>query len=169
MNVRDEFKNNTVEQNQAIARAHTKGFAVATFNLKGDLNLGTIMRTAHLTGAERFFILGHRGFDRRSSVGVQNYLIPEKHDECKDYLTTNHLLYHHGYTPVIVEQGGKKFKDWLSLSNHYGFKPCFVFGPEEGFPSDFPAHIELEQTGVSRSYNVSSAAAIVLYNWSFGR
>jgi tRNA(Leu) C34 or U34 (ribose-2'-O)-methylase TrmL len=184
MNVRDEFKNNSVEQNQAIARESAKNFAVATFNLKGDLNLGTIMRTAHLAGAEKFFIFGHRGWDRRSAVGVQNYIDYEKHDEVKSYSDVNQVLCTQNpdgtwkrYRPVVVEQGGEDLFDWLNtfhgleeFNKSKGIKmvpPCFIFGPEEGFPSDWPADIELKQLGVSRSYNVSSAAAIVLYNWSF--
>ena len=181
MNVLDKYKNNTVEENQAIAKFLTKNFAVATFNLKGDLNLGSIIRTSLLTGAKDFFILAHRKWDRRSAVGNHNYLNVEQHDECVDWKTTEELLVSRNYIPVVVEQGGKplaefmnfykpasRFKFWNRkiLSN---YSPCFIFGPEEGFPDGWPAHLELEQTSVGRSYNVSSAASVILYNWSFGK
>lgn len=178
MNVREEYKNNSVEENQKIARSFTKNFAVATFDLKGDLNLGVIMRTAHLTGAKDFFILNHRQWDRRSAVGVHNYINVEKHDECKDWKSTENLLLNRGYYPVVVEQGGKSMHQWMIYlkqvekdhkeNNLTYLYPCFIFGPEDkGFDETWPRHIELEQTGVTRSYNVSAAASIVLYNWSF--
>jgi tRNA G18 (ribose-2'-O)-methylase SpoU len=168
-NVKDEYKELTLQQIQAKAKQLTKGFAVAAFNLKGDLNLGSIIRTALLTGAENFYILGHRQFDRRSSVGAQNYINVEKHDECVDWLTSEKAIIGKGYSPTVVEQGGVIFKDWLAIPiyNSNSLPPCFIFGPEEGFKDDWPAHIELEQTSVGRSYNVSAAAAIVLYQWSF--
>lgn len=172
LNVQDKYKGNTVEQNQAIAKATTKNFAVATFDLKGDLNLGTIMRSAHLTGARDFFILNHRQWDRRSAVGVHNYLNVEKHDECTDWPSTQKFLYSRDYDPVVVEQGGVGLELWLREKGYYKnepqLKPCFIFGPEDtGFPIEWPRDVSLEQTGVSRSYNVSAAAAIILYMWSF--
>jgi tRNA G18 (ribose-2'-O)-methylase SpoU len=171
MNVRDELKGNTVEQNQAIAKSMVKDFAVATFNLKGDLNLGSTIRTAQLTGAKDFFILNHRQWDRRSAVGSHNYINVEKHDECKDWNTTYKFLKSCGYSPIVVEHGGLKLKEWMKAARFFDSifpPPCFIFGPEDnGFPSDFPRHLEIEQTGVTRSYNVASASAIVLYTWSF--
>lgn len=173
MNVRDDLKGNTVEQNQEIARSTAKPFAVATFDLKGDLNLGTIMRTAHLCGAKEFFILNHRQWDRRSAVGVHNYMPVHKHDECKTWEDTNLMLVKRGYFPVVVEQGGMDWKRWKKIWKWkrylpYIGKPCFIFGPEDsGFPETWPRHVSLKQAGVTRSFNVSAAAAIILYDWSF--
>lgn len=188
MNVRDELKGNTVEQNQEIARSTAKPFAVATFDLKGDLNLGTIMRTAHLCGAKDFFILNHRAWDRRSAVGVHNYIPVHRHDECKDWVSTAKLLMSKNYLPFVVEQGGMEWSLWRTwwrnskrtrynyttkqyeyvATNGEVYHPCFIFGPEDtGFPEDWPRNISLQQAGVTRSFNVSSAAAILLYDWSF--
>lgn len=177
-NVRDDLKSLTVDEIKAT-RKH-KNFAVATFNLKGDLNLGSIMRTAEITGAKDFFICGHRSWDRRSAVGVHNYINVEKHEECIDFESTEKLLYSKEYFPVVVEHDGKDMNKYFShlrkvYQEHEGenlsvLYPCFIFGPEDtGFSSDWPAHLSLEQMGVSRSYNVSSAASIILYNWSFGK
>lgn len=176
-NVRDDLKSLTVDEIKAT-RKH-KNFAVATFNLKGDLNLGSIMRTAEITGAKDFFILGHRSWDRRSAVGVQNYLNVEKHEECVDWKTTSNFILDRGYRPIVVEQGGENLFSWLeyekSLEKFNRLKGCtmipvcFIFGPEDTGLPDWPAHISLEQIGVSRSYNVSSAASVILYNWSFGK
>lgn len=168
-NVRDDLKSLTVEEIKAT-RKH-KNFAVATFNLKGDLNLGSIMRTAEITGAKDFFILGHRKFDRRSAVGVHNYINVEKHEECVDFETTRSMLAVNYYYPIVVEQGGKTMDETFDLIKGITgcYSPCFIFGPEDTGLPDWPAHISLEQIGVSRSYNVSSAASIILYNWSFGK
>ena len=172
-NVRDDLKHLSVEDIRA--QRTTKGFAVATFNLKGDLNLGSIMRTAEITGARDFFILGHRQWDRRCAGVVQNYLNFEKLDECVDWGTTCDLVIAKDYSPIVIEQGGMILGEWIDVFNKSSltvsweaYPPCFIFGPEDtGFPKDFPAHISLPQVGVSRSYNVSAAAAIVLHAWSF--
>lgn len=168
LNVLDKYKINSVEENKLIAKSLMKGFATATFNLKGDLNLGSIIRNSLLCGANEHFILAHRQWDRRSAVGVHNYIPVHKHDEVTNAKEAYHLLCPLGYYPVIVEQGGHPmniFYKFLRLNN---LKPCFIFGPEEGFPEDWVPTVELQQTSVGRSFNVASAAAIILYEWSFG-
>ena len=70
----DEFKNMTLDQIQAIQKRESLPFAVAALNLTGGLNLGSIIRSAVIFGAEKFFIVGKRRYDRRSTVGAQNYI-----------------------------------------------------------------------------------------------
>ncbi len=171
-NVRNDLKTSTLEEIKTSRT--TKPFSVATFNLKGDLNLGVIMRTAELVGARDFFILGHRQWDRRSAVGTQHYINVEKHEECVDWATTRDFLYTRNYVPVVVEHGGYDIDRYIKAvtvdGNREWYKPCFIFGPEdEGFPSDWQASVSIKQLGVSRSYNVSAAASIVLYKWSFDK
>jgi tRNA G18 (ribose-2'-O)-methylase SpoU len=49
-NVRDEYKNNTVEQNVAITLSEQRRFSVACINITGELNIGMMIRSACLLG-----------------------------------------------------------------------------------------------------------------------
>jgi tRNA G18 (ribose-2'-O)-methylase SpoU len=73
-NVRDEYKDNTVEQNQNICKADRLQFSVGVINVTGCLNVGMMVRSACLLGAENFYIFGRRKFDSRSTVGAENYI-----------------------------------------------------------------------------------------------
>jgi len=170
-NVRDEFKHLNLDEIKAEHTNQVLPFSVCALNLTGDLNLGMILRTACLTGAERAFIFGKKTYDRRSTVGAQNYLdivkvsgIDDTGELCKDkfYDTMNE----YEYIPVFVEQGGTPIE--LHSIVDTSLKPCYIFGNEGiGIPSSLISsskRVSLSQVGVLRSYNVSSAAAIVMYH-----
>jgi len=169
-NVADEYKDNTVEENRDLCRKNSLPFSIAAMSVAGDLNIGMMMRTASLLGARDFFIFGRKKYDKRSTVGAQNYInvhqspmdVKSFHDVCQDT----------GYSPVFIEQGGLT----MPLSDHewdlmtMGREPMFVFGSEsDGIPEDiiytFPYApvISLPQHGVLRSYNVASAMSIVTW------
>ena len=73
-NVRDEFKDNTVAENVAICNRDRLKFSVGCINVTGDLNIGMMIRSACLFGAENFYIFGRNKFDKRSTVGAENYI-----------------------------------------------------------------------------------------------
>ena len=167
-NVADEYKDNTVEENRAICNKQSLPFSIAVMSVAGDLNIGMMMRTASLLGASDFFIFGRRKYDKRSTVGAQNYInvhrypmdVKSLHDVCQDT----------GYQPVFIEQGGLTLPLTEGEWNRMPTKPMFVFGSEsDGIPEDiiytFPYApiISIPQRGVLRSYNVSSAMSIVTW------
>ena len=167
-NVADEYKDNTVEENRAICNKQSLPFSIAVMSVAGDLNIGMMMRTASLLGASDFFIFGRRKYDKRSTVGAQNYInvhrypmdVKSLHDVCQDT----------GYQPVFIEQGGLTLPLTEVERNRMPTKPMFVFGSEsDGIPEDimytFPYApiISIPQRGVLRSYNVSSAMSIVTW------
>jgi hypothetical protein len=69
-------------------------------------------------------------------VGAQNYIQVHKitallDDETPDYPKIFEDIISHGYTPVLVEQGGTKIRDYIWPEN-----PCIVLGNESsGFPA----------------------------------
>ena len=73
-NVRDEFKDNTVAENVAICNRDRLKFSVGCINITGDLNIGMMIRSACLLGAENFYIFGRNKFDKRSTVGAEKYI-----------------------------------------------------------------------------------------------
>ncbi len=178
-NVRDEYKDNTVEENRRICRDESLGFGIAALNLTGDLNIGIMIRTASLLGAEKFFIFGRRQYDKRSTVGAHKYIDMERPGEFSfEYLMK--ICDENDYIPVLIEQGGgdiRRLEEAFSTSYVRDHKPLFIFGSEsEGIPEFiiedivkwFPISLRFSvpQCGVLRSFNVSSAMTIVTWEWS---
>jgi len=177
-NVRDDLKDLSLEELKDVQGQDTIPFAVCVVNVLGDLNVGMILRSACCFGAEKFFIIGRRKFDRRSAVGAQNYMdivrvnaIDDLEIDSQKVMDT---ITEHGYTPLIYETGGRDFREmkhvWPEL-NEAEAKPCLIFGNEgHGLPEDLiqmiPAkhRIAIPQWGVLRSLNVSAAASIAMYD-----
>lgn len=162
-NVKDELKRHTLKElndNQPKF-----GYAVAAYNIDKGLNIGTMIRTSVLFGADEFFIFGDNKWDKRSTVGAQNYIKITK-------LTNKDLfeeLNNRGYYPVIFEPNKTNF-DPSEIIHTKNSKPCFIFGSEnEGIPAKYLEQTNdiysIPQYGVLRSLNVSVACGIILYSY----
>jgi len=173
-NVSDEFKNMNLEEIRAIQKIESLPFAVGALNLTGGLNLGSIIRSAVIFGAEKFYIIGKRRYDRRSTVGAQNYIDIEYIEEDVSGIEGQKRILDkigEDYNPIFIEQGGTDIS--IQNFNHWN-KCCFIFGEEgTGIPTsmielsnqynDKDRVLSIDQIGVLRSLNVSAAAAIVMY------
>lgn len=172
-NVLDQYKNLTLLELRDVIDNDKLPYAVCVLNLTGDLNVGMIMRTACLMGAERMIIFGRRKYDKRSTVGSQNYITVDRIDGLEDDLTydieafdTAMSLWN--YQPICIETGGPTINqfNWKDLTQ----KPCLVFGNEgRGIPDsilrDLP-RVSIPQRGVLRSLNVAVAAGIACWEVS---
>ena len=69
-NVHDHLKTHTVEELKALTLQHEFPFWVLCLNILGDLNFSTVVRSAHLLGAERVVAYGRRKIDTRGMVGA---------------------------------------------------------------------------------------------------
>lgn len=169
LNVRDDLQNFTVDE----IRLHQPkmGFSVCSVNILGDLNAGTMMRTAVLYGADEFFIAGRRKFNRCSTVGAMNYIDINMIDcmtgeldiDSKKILDT---ILAAGYVPVVCETSGTDIRSY-----QFPERPCFIFGNEGlGLPQDMieavKEKVSIHQFGVMRSHNVSVAASIVMHEFT---
>lgn len=179
-NVRDEYKHLSVDDLKQIQSETTLPLRVCAVNIEGDLNVGMMARTAALIGVEKFYIFGRRRFDRRSLVGAQNYLPIERvdgldesgnidHDKFLKFCDQEQLI------PILFEHGGTLLGklSWNTLFNDakkVNKTLCLVFGNESsGFPENFRSvhtTVSIYQTGVLRSFNVSAAAAIAMWDCS---
>lgn len=170
-NVADEFKSLSLSEVQQFQKKNCLPYSIALLNLKGGLNIGAIIRSAVIFGAERVYIIGKRRFDRRGCVGSQNYIdlkfIELDPTDPSEQTKILDIIICDGYTPSFIETGGYD----INCENFY-YKPkqCFVFGEEgNGIPSGILHNdvyggkvYSIPQVGVIRSLNVASAAAIVM-------
>jgi tRNA G18 (ribose-2'-O)-methylase SpoU len=181
-NVLDEYKDSSLEELKNITAEKTFPFWVMTLNVLGDLNVSTVIRSAHLYGAEKVVIFGRRRIDNRGHVGAAHYTPVERVLGLKDVdseVLEKDLFIKYcnkfNVVPIFIEQGGQncyeyswitKFQEIFSQNK----KPMFVLGTEQtGVPSelldtvtDFGGDIiSIPQRGVIRSHNLSMAFATV--------
>lgn len=159
-NVKDELQGKELEEIKAVQPR--LGFSVAAINIDGELNIGMMLRSAVIFGANTFYIFGKKRYDKRSTVGAQNYINIVKQDlELFDacMLVAN-------IKPIFFEPGGEKYIPFDVFRKGL-YHPCFVFGSEkEGIPASIVKKQQtyaIPQYGVLRSLNVSAAASIVMY------
>ncbi len=184
LNVHDHLKGKSVEELRELCDKDRLPFAVCILNVTGELNTGTIIRNALLTGAEKVALIGRRKYDKRGAVGSQNYIEIERIDALKeDGLTIDEEVFWdwlregQGYKPFFVEQGGTPLSDidWYNwVMSIQPLRPCLVFGNENrGIQDDILNDrrgriVSIPQKGVIRSYNVASASGIVMYSMAAG-
>ena len=168
-NVHTYLQGFSIEHNQTHATKSSFGYAVLIYNLKGDKNTGTIIRTSVAMGASKIFIIGDRQYDQRTVVGAKHYIdierikgIPDPRDLLK------------GFSPICVEQGGVA-SNKVEWSRRSSLPPCFIMGSEDiGIPPEFIAkcaempgflRVSIFQYGVIRSLNVATAHSILLHEY----
>ena len=174
LNVRDEFKHLSHEEHLELHDDSRLPYAIACINLTGDLNVGSIIRSAAMLGCETVFIYGRKKFDKRGLVGAHNYQrieyitidIPDEMGDFPPDLNYEILIQTldgMGYTPFGLETGGARIDqmDFREIQS-----PCIVVGNENmGLPDYLRTRLPLvsiPQSGVMRSLNVSVAAAIAM-------
>jgi tRNA (guanosine-2'-O-)-methyltransferase len=174
LNVRDELKHLSHEEHLLMHDESRLPYAVACINLTGDLNVGSIIRSAAMLGCETVYIYGRKKFDKRGVVGAHNYqrveyISIDLPDEVGDfppdinYEILLQVLEGQGYTPFGLETGGARI-DQMAFTQIQS--PCIIVGNENmGLPNYLRNKIPLvsiPQTGVMRSLNVGVAAAIAM-------
>ena len=178
LNVHDHLKDLSIPELRQLCDEDRLPFGVCVLNVTGELNVGTIVRNALLTGAERVAVLGRRKYDKRGTVGSENYINVDRIDALEDDGVTIEAdvfwdwIAKHNYTPVFCELGGTPLNefDWHEVRARADDEICLVFGNEnrgiqENILNDPRGSIvSIPQRGVIRSFNVGSASAIVMYS-----
>ncbi len=185
-NVHEHLKSLSVEELREINLQDRLPFQVMALSLTGDMNIGNIIRTSLLQGAEKVYIYGRRKIDSRGSVGSQNYIDVDRiygfegdgNDLAFDVDRFRAILADNTLYPVFVEQGGLtlgKF-NWADLPLD-GKKILLILGNEtNGIPESFlnlqneiaSTIVSIPQRGVVRSFNVGTAMAIVSWDLRVG-
>lgn len=179
-NVRDEFKHLPTAEIKQLVEQNQLPFSVAALSITGDLNLGAFLRSAHLMGAKEAFVIGRRKLDRRSLVGMQNYMtIHRIEGRNDDMMSINPDVVHevfteHNLMPVVIELNGTPLSEmnWHQILDKPVAFPCLIIGNEgRGIGDDvldmlrtLPGHVQVSipQRGAGRSHNVSIAGSIVM-------
>lgn len=176
-NVRDEYKDNTYEQNVAISLSEQRKFSVACINITGELNIGMMIRSACLLGAENFYIFGRKKFDKRSTVGAEKYIniVQYAFDDPihADTEILDRLYYLMKWNSIVLcEHGGTEVGSYQTKQMYKELQnPLFIFGSEShGLPDvvaqdDHFYKVSIPQRGVLRSFNVSAAMNIIVWDY----
>jgi len=194
LNVRSEYQHLEPEQLKKIQKSVSFNCEVLLFNIRTSGNIAMIIRTACLMGCKQVIICGRKHYDKRFTVGAENYIPvnyiekplkvtidckkgtnPVQYIETYDYNVEEFIKCCEGRTPVFLEQGGKDIQgiSWKLVEN-----PLVILGNESiGIPRDFIKSVKeilpqtltvsIQQYSVMRSLNVAVAASIVL--WEINR
>lgn len=182
LNIRDSLKTLTVGELKELAQNDRLPFAFAALSVTGDLNVGAMLRTAHLLGAREGYVIGRRKIDNRSLVGIQNYFnIHRLEGRNEDMMSINsdrvkEIFIEHNLIPIVMEDGGTPLHemDWQEVFNSPPGLPTIVAGNEgRGIDSKTLTalseitgfrQISIPMRGVMRSFNVGHALSIVLWD-----
>lgn len=166
LNVRPALQHLDYEDVLAIQQQVRLPFAVCALNVHKDLNIATMIRTAVVLGASDFYVFGRRAIDRRGTVGAQNYInlfrVEGLDDEDISTEKFENWVSTVPYTPIFCETDGEDYRqfDYSRIGN-----PMLVMGEEQlGLPEDIKRKytVRVPQVGVTKSLNVSIAAAIIM-------
>lgn len=163
-NVTDEFKG--MSEKSIVAELDSRGveLEVAIENTLRDFNMGSIVRSANAFGIRTIHIVGRRQWNRRGAMMTDKYL---------------HVVYHASFDELRLYARENLFRV-VAVDNVKGSIPLeqadrtkrsiLLFGQEgPGLSSEALAVadsiVAIEQTGSTRSLNVSVAAGIVMYTW----
>lgn len=180
LNVHTHFQHLSIPELQNLSKKDRLPYSLMLLSVTGELNIGVAVRSAHLLGASNVYIVGRRKYDKRSTVGAQNYVdvfnnfALDKDYEHVDVSVVRNLLIEKNMTPIMVEHGGLEVGtfDWKEKLDKIK-NPCLILGSEgNGIPDDIlnleqelgGFRVSILQLGVIRSYNVSVAASIVMHD-----
>lgn len=163
-NVIDEMKGLDEDRIRMLRSERSLPFAIAVNNISGGLNLGVIIRTANFLGAKEIFYFGRKHYDKRSTVGTHIYTTVSYVHE-----TSEIEAIAKEYFMVGLENN---VEDCYNINDVkcYPKKTCFVLGEEgTGLNKDIlnlcDILVEIPGCGTVRSLNVSTAAAIAMYDY----
>lgn len=182
-NVKDEFQLNTTDVNKHIYEEMSVSAEVACINLKNNLNIGTLVRTASLFAIAKIHIIGKKKYDRRGAVGLQNY-IPvihhsavthdEKGDADVDQMIDILIKLSQTHFLIFIEQTSRSV-GLIDMNKNIVMQtkpPIFIVGSEScGIPQKIvesfsdSIFVEIPQRGIGRSHNVTCALSMILWEY----
>lgn len=167
-NVQERYKNSLDSEIRADLE-RTRSDAVQIFmNTESDFNVATSIRTHNALNAKECYMVGRRKYDRRGTVGTHHYTTIFHADT---FLEVFEKLKSEGYTVYAVENNvpGRISRNIWDVE--FPSRSAFVYGTENnGLTDDVIALCDelilIEMYGSVRSFNLATASAIVLAEYS---
>jgi tRNA G18 (ribose-2'-O)-methylase SpoU len=163
-NVADRFRYWRVEAVVAELDTRRAPLHIAIENLRHDLNIGSVVRTANAVNVAAVHVVGSRRWNRRGAMVTDRYLRIEHHpdaDAFADWAAAEGL-------PVLGVDNGPGA---VPLETYDLPAACVLLVGQEGdgiSPAALArceAVLAIAQFGSTRSINVGAAAAIAMHAW----
>ena len=140
--------------------------AIGSYCVQYDINIGCMIRNSNAFACSHFVMVGKKKWDRRSSVGMQNY---ENIVHLEDWEALLIWLRANKYTLVGVDYVPSLSVPINSILS-YPTQPFFLMGSERfGLPKQILEHcthvVHIQQFGCVNSLNVATASGIILNDW----
>lgn len=175
-NVHTAYQNLPPKKIEDISHKLALPVHLMLLNLDGNMNIAMSIRTAAVFGCSDVWIVGKRKYDARPEVGSKNYIRVHKIDYLDD---PSAFFKRENLQPILIEQGGQPLEEinfkslfFANINPNQLKHVCFIFGSESHginktwleIMKDEP-RISISQYGMIRSFNVSVACSIVLYEY----
>jgi tRNA G18 (ribose-2'-O)-methylase SpoU len=165
-NVKDEYKSLPTEEIRSILQKKALPFAVCMSQIKSDFNFGTLVRNANNFGAREVYYYGqHRRWNKRGALGTYCYT------DVKYLPTVEELAPLKDQYLFIGIENNINLKTTMLKDFVWPDKPVLILFGEEtlGLPDEVVKMldycVEIPSMGSTRSINVGSASAVVMYDY----
>lgn len=162
-NVIDRYKAWTLDLIKKDLKATAHPFAVCMENFQHDMNVGCGLRNSNAFNAkECFYLSSSRKWDRRGSVGVQNYSLMT---QLPNYEALAALKEKYTLIGVDCVEGSIPMESFEWPDN-----TLMIFGEEglgltEGTKQLCEKIVHISMFGSVRSFNAGVASGIAMYDW----
>lgn len=163
-NVVDRYRYWRMEAIVADLDERRFGFHVAIENLRHDLNIGSIVRTANAFLAAEVHVVGRRRWNRRGAMVTDRYQHISHHE---DAAALGEFAREAGLTVIGLDN----VPGSVALEHAELPERCVLFFGQEGSGLSPDAlsvcdrTLAITQFGSTRSINVGAAAAIAMHTW----
>ena len=167
MATKDEFDAARRAQRRARRLAHyrrgLRPFAIAAWNISKEHNVGSLVRTAHATGATEVVLVGEREWNVEAARTAEQFT--DIH-VLSDVADLRRHLRERRWQLVAIELDPRSVN---LFDASYPDRPCFLLGAElGGVPSelldDASLIVQIPQWGLVPSLNLAVAGSIVVYD-----
>ncbi len=144
-------------------RLGLRPFAVAAWNISKEHNVGSLVRTAHATGATEVLLVGEREWNVEAARTAEHFTAVRFLSGAAEL--RRHLADHH-WRLVAVELDARAVN---LFEARYPERPCFLLGAElGGVPPELLDEaalvVQIPQWGLVPSLNLAVAGSIVVYD-----
>ncbi len=166
-NLIDYYKSWTNEEVRACLQKNRSDIVTVFENLSGDFNKASAIRASNAFLGKEVYIVGRRKYDNRGCVGTNHYENIYHADSMKEVIDYLKFL---GYNIYAVDNILEK--NPINLFDlKIPLKSAFIFGEENrGLTQETiemcDDMVYIQQYGSVRSLNVSSAAAIIQFEYA---